>query len=157
MKSVFAPTRFALVAAALALGACDNPVQPDDDHADEIAAVEVIALNGTVLASYDTDTGAWSYTTGSNIQLNVGSQLDARVWFVGEDGDRFQLPFTGNDLTMRIVFAGGGILSTSSVQDFVRFTAGAAGATTAKIEVRHAGHADFEADGLVFQVLNVQL
>lgn len=132
-----------------ALGACDNPVEHDDDH-EEATGVVVTDLAGVTLATYTP--GSWTVVGGDALHLHPGEELGVKIFFLAEDGDRFQLPHTGADHTLRVQIANESVVEYHAHGDHGDFDAIAVGETTAKIQLYHGGHADFETTGLTIEV-----
>lgn len=137
----------ALLVAALA--ACDNPVEHDDDH-EEAVGVVVTDLAGVTLATYTP--GAWTFASGDALHLHPGEELAVKIFFLAEDGDRFQLPHTGAEHTLRVDVANQAVVEYHAHGDHGDFEAIAVGETTAKIQLYHGGHPDFETTGLPIEV-----
>lgn len=88
MKNRFPNKLAAAVLASLAfVAACsDDPVAPDDDHA-EAEGVQLI-LNGETIASYDGDSQTWN----GEMEVEVGQETaHIAVRFVDHDGDAIPL------------------------------------------------------------------
>lgn len=86
MKKLIHRHALALAALVLVLGACSDPMEPDDDHA-EAEGVELI-LGGSVIASYDGHTRTWT----GELEVDEGEETaHITVRFVDHDGDPIQL------------------------------------------------------------------
>ena len=86
MKKLIHRQALALAAMVLVLGACSDPMEPDDDHA-EPEGVELI-LGGSVIASYDGDTQTWT----GELEVDEGEETaHISVRFVDHDGDPIPL------------------------------------------------------------------
>ena len=98
MRKLFS-IRMAALAGVVALGACDTPVEPDhDDH--EAVGAEVQDLEGNVIATFEND--SWTFTSGDALLMQTGDELEVRIFFIAEDGDRFQLPQSGQEYTLNV-------------------------------------------------------
>lgn len=138
----------------LAFGAgCDRPLDPDDDHLEEIVAVEVTDMSGGMLASYMS--GVWTFPSGDGLHLHPGEELGVRILFVAADGDRFQLPHGGAEHTVRVDVADSSVAAYDGHGDHGHFEAIGAGETTATIQAFHGSHADFSTNpGLPIEVVD---
>ncbi len=123
--------------------ACNNPVGDDDDHLEEIAGVEITNLTGADIARYEN--GVWNFPVGKNaLQLQVGEETGVRIYFVAEDGDRFQLPHTNAEYTINVEFGNPAVAGYTGASNHGHFEGLAAGTTAANIQVLHGGHEDWE-------------
>ena len=136
---LFRPTPVVALAALALLAACDNPVDRDDDHIDEVVSVEITDLAGNVIADLHGD-----HWHGSPLHLHPGDELDVAIHFVAADGDRFQLPHSGAEHTLGVDIADTGILAYTPVGQNGRFTAVGEGETTITVQVMHGSHPDWE-------------
>lgn len=133
------------------LAACDNPVDKDD-HEDDIVGVEVTTMSGTVLAAYAG--GAWQIPGGDALHLHLDEEEEVRIFFLADDGDRFQLPPSGSEHTLRVVIDNPAIVSFEAHPDHGHFKGLAVGETTAEIQVYHGSHTDFETEPLPIEVVD---
>ena len=139
LNRIFRPAPvFALASLAL-LAACDNPVERDEDHIDEVESVEITDLEGNVLANLHGD-----HWDGSPLHFHPGDELDVAIHFVAADGDRFQLPHSGAEHTLGVEIADPSVLTYTPVGQNGRFTAVGEGETTITVQLMHGTHADWE-------------
>ncbi len=137
------PLRLIAIPAVVILGACDNPVEQDDDHLEEIASVEITDLQNNLIAELHGD--HWDFEGGGDaLHLHPNEEMEVRIFFVAEDGDRFQLPPSGQEFTLRVEIANPAVASFEAESDHGHFAGLAAGETTAAIQVFHGGHADYQ-------------
>lgn len=129
--------------AVLSLVACDNPVGDDgeDEHVEEVAAVALTTHGGEPLANFAD--GVWSFTSGDAIRIGVGEDLGIRVLFAAADGDRFELPPSGDDHTLGVEIANTSVVTFVADGDLEYFRGTGVGTTGAVLQVVHGGHADF--------------
>ena len=145
--------QIALAVVVVGLGACSNPLDDDqDDHLNAVA-VEVMSLDGAQLARYAS--GAWTFPSGDALHLHPGDELAVRIFFVEADGERRQLPASGEEITLRVEVQDPQIVSYEDHGDHGDFIGLAEGETTATIQAFHGGHPDFETNpGLPIEVAN---
>lgn len=145
MKNRFANKLAVAVLASLAyVAACsDDPVAPDDDHA-EPEGVHLI-LDGTTIAMYDGDTQNWT----GEMEVEVGEETNhIEVRFVDHDGDAIPID---DDLYLEVE------VEDESIAEFEQDQPGAfgghlhgvaVGETDVTFRLMHgavgSGHADFE-------------
>jgi hypothetical protein len=131
------------------LTACDNPVGGGHDLR-QATGVVITDPAGEVLVGTD-GAGGWD---GPLIAVAVGGEIPIQIHFIDPDGDRFQVPLTDADHTLRIDFAPPGIVDYqgTGAQGVLRGLA--AGATEMTIHIWHGAHADFSAPPL--RVENLQ-
>ena len=148
MKNRFANKLAAAVLASLAfVAACsDDPVAPDDDHA-EAEGVELV-LSGQVIASYDGDSQSWT----GEMEVEVGQETaHIAVRFVDHDGDPIPID---DDLYLEVS------VEDESIAEFEQDEPGEFGGHLHGVSVGHtdvtfslmhgavgSGHADFVAPG----------
>ncbi len=141
-----------LFAVAL-VGACDNPVDHDDDHQDEVTGVQITTMAGAVIATYGA--GGWTFASGDALHLHAGEEEEVRIYFLAEDGDRFQAPPSGAEHTLRVEIANPAIAAYEGHSDHGHFEGKAVGETTAVIQLYHGSHADFQTNpGLPIEVVD---
>lgn len=137
------PLRLTTLAAVVALGACDNPVSDDHDHLDEVVSVEITDLAGGLIAELHDD--HWHFESGGDaLHLHPGDEKEVRIFFVAADGDRFQLPASGEEHTLRVEIANPAVVEYEDHGDHGHFVALSAGETTATIQIYHGSHADWQ-------------
>lgn len=138
LNRIFRPAPvFAVVSLAL-LAACENPVGRNDGHIDAAMAVEIMDLEGNMIA--DLHGNHWH---GSPLHLHPGDELEVAIHFVAADGDRFQLPHSGEAHTLGVEIADTSVLTYTAVGQNGRFTAIDEGETTIRILINHGAHADW--------------
>ncbi len=127
----------------LILGACDNPVEPGEAHFDEIESVEITDMAGNLIAEMHGD--HWHFAGGgSALHLHPGDEKAVRIFFIAEDGDRFQLPDAGAEHTLRVTIEHPTVVEYEGEADHGHFVALTAGDTTADIQVFHGDHPDWD-------------
>ncbi len=138
--------RAALVLAATAmLGACDSDgTGPEDDH-DEAAGLVVLDQNDAVIASVN----ASRQVTGS-LTVPAGQARHLEVWFVAEDGDRFQPD--GDEHTLDWTVANEAIAVIDSHGDHMDLDGVAAGSTTVVFSILHGSHSDYDSPAIPITV-----
>lgn len=86
MKKLIRRETLALAAMILVLGACSDPMEPDDDHP-EAEGVQLI-MGGRVIASYDGESQVWT----GELEVDAGEETPhIRVVFVDHDGNPVEL------------------------------------------------------------------
>lgn len=153
MRFTISPKHFLLaLSAAVLLSACDNPVDSDgDEHLDEPTGVQITDLGGTVLATSDGDN--WDFPrAASALTVPLGGDLDVRIYFVSDDGDRFQLPPEGDEHTLRVASANASIVTYQAGATEGQFVGVSTGQTTVVIQAFHGGHPDYESPALPIRV-----
>lgn len=138
LNRFFRPAPLMALASLALLGACDNPVERDDDHHDDVVSVEVTDLEGNMIADLHGD-----HWHGSPLHLHPGDELEVAIHFVAADGDRFQLPHSGAEHTLGVEIADAGVLTYTPVGQNGRFTAVGEGETTIRFLINHGSHADW--------------
>jgi hypothetical protein len=135
---LFNPIRlFSAIVLIMALAACDNPVEDDDDHAD--AEALALFLNGEEIV-----TVAEGVVTGA-IALPVGSQTNLiTIEFRDHDGDEI------HDEDLDDGFSLGWVVGDASIATFAqegrwgfRITGVTVGTTQLTLHLLHSGHPDF--------------
>lgn len=135
-----------------ALAGCDNPVEHEDDH-EEAVGVVIADLAGSTLATYAA--GAWTVAGGDALHLHPGDELGVKIFFIAEDGDRFQLPHSGAEHTLRVEIANETVVEYHPHGDHADLEAIGVGETTVKVQLYHGGHPDFETNpGLPVEVVD---
>lgn len=137
------PLRAIALIAVLGVAACNNPVEHNDEHIDGADGVEITDIAGAVIATYAE--GAWTFTTGDALHLHPDEESEVRIYFIADDGDRFQVPLSGDEYTLRIDFDHP-IAEYEGHSDHGHFVGLAAGETSANIQLYHGSHPDFETD-----------
>lgn len=144
LSKLYQSLRLIVLPAVVLLGACDNPVgNNDDDHLEEVVGVEVTDLLGNVITEYHD--GHWDLAGGADaLHLHVGEEEEIRIFFVAEDGDRFQLPHSGAEYTLRVEIANTAIVEYEGEGDHGHLNAKSVGETTARVQIYHGNHPDWE-------------
>ncbi|MBA2670283.1 MAG: hypothetical protein H0U67_07940 [Gemmatimonadetes bacterium] len=143
---------FAVFALVATTAACDNPVGQDDDHL-EARGVVITDMAGAMIA--ETHGDHWDFTSGSEIHLHPGKEMEVRVYFVDPAGNRFQVgSLTGYQLVVQV--ANPSIVTYGGHGDHGHFEALGTGETTAVIHLWHgnhpSGHADYSSPALAIDV-----
>ena len=140
-------SRAALVlAATVALGACDdNSTGPDDHDHDQAAGLVVLGENDAVLVSVN----AARQVTGS-LTVPAGEGRHLEVWFVAEDGDRFQPD--GDEHTLDWTVANEAVAVIDSHGDHMDLDGVAAGNTTVVFSILHGNHSDYDSPAIPITV-----
>lgn len=135
-------TSRALLALTLALGAaaCDNGSTEPDDH-DEAAGLVVLDENDAVLVSVN----AARQVTGS-LTVQAGEAEHVEVWFVAEDGDRFQPD--GGEHTLGWEVANEAVAVIDSHGDHMDLDGVSAGTTSVVFSIMHGNHSDYDSPAI---------
>ncbi|WP_420127244.1 hypothetical protein [Longimicrobium sp.] len=138
-------SRAALVLAATAmLGACESDgTGPDDHH--EPAGMVIVGANNATLVTIN----AARQVTGS-LTVRAGQGAHVEVFFVDEDGDRFQPD--GDEHTLEWTVANEAIAEIHSHDDHMDLEGVAVGATTVEFRLMHGNHPDYTAPGIPITV-----
>lgn len=143
MSRLIKPLRLMTLSAIAIFAACENPVEGDDDHLEEVESVEITDLDGALIAEFHGD--HWDVEGGGDaLHLHPGDEMEIRIDFVAADGDRFQLPTAGQEHTLRVEVANPAIVEYEGHDDHGHLVALAAGETTAAIQIYHGSHADWQ-------------
>lgn len=139
------PLRLLAIPAVIILGACENPVQADHEHVEEVESVEITDLAGVMIATLQGD--QWEFEDGGDaLHLNPGDAMEVKIFFVAPDGDRFQLPAAGEEHTLHVEVLNPAIVEYEAHGEHGDFNALSVGETTAEIQIYHGSHADWQAD-----------
>lgn len=134
--------RLAAVAVLAGLGACDNPVENREEHAEGLL---IVNAQGQQVASYDAEEGKSSGT----LSVSASGSQTYRVFLTTEDGDRItpgRGEYTlGSASVLLVTLAGASIQGANQLV----LTGKAPGNTSVVIPVLHGGHTDFTATILV--------
>lgn len=138
-------SRAALVlAATAALGACVSGTEPDDHH--DAAGMVITDQNNTTLVTVN----AARQVTGSlTVQAGQARHLD--VYFVDEDGERFQLE-DGDEHTLAWAVANEAVAVIDSHDGHLDLDGVAAGSTTVVFSVMHGNHSDYDSPAIPITV-----
>jgi len=142
--------RAALVlAATAALAACDDEgTGPDDhDHDHEEAAGLVVLAEGSTTPLVTVN--AARQVTGA-LTVRAGEDAHLEVWFVAEDGDRFQPD--GDEHTLDITVANEAIADLHAHGDELHLEGLAAGSTTVVFSILHGNHSDYDSPAIPITV-----
>lgn len=146
--------RFMLLAGAAVLAACDTPVSPADHFDEEPVGVEIEDLEGNVIATYTLASNVWTFASGNSLTMEAGDQVDVRIFFIAEDGDRFQLPHSDAEHTLFVAIADEDVAAYTPLGSTGEFTALSEGSTSAEVQIYHGAHEDWWTDAdLPIQVL----
>lgn len=135
--------RFMLLAGAAVLAGCDTPVSPDDHFDEEPVGVEIEDLEGNVIATYTLASDVWTFASGNALTMEAGDQVDVRIFFIAEDGDRFQLPHADAEHTLAVAIADEQVATYTPSGSAGEFTAISQGTTSAEVQVYHGAHEDW--------------
>jgi hypothetical protein len=141
---MFATTRKLINRAALALlattvlAACgDDGTGPEDDHQEAVGMV--ITRDNATLVSVNSA----RQVTGS-LTVGAGSGDHFNVFFVDEDGDRFQLEEDDDEHSLAWTVANESVAHVHSHGDHLDLEGVAAGSTTVVFSIMHGGHSDYD-------------
>ncbi|MBB4637140.1 hypothetical protein [Longimicrobium terrae] len=139
--------RAALVLAATAmLAACDDDgTGPDDHDHDEAAGLVILDQNNATVVSVN----ASRQVTGS-LSVKAGQAKHLEVWFVAEDGDRFQPD--GAEHTLDWTVANESIAVIDSHGDHMDLDGVAAGSTAVVFSILHGNHSDYDSPSIPITV-----
>ena len=139
-------TRAALVLCATAtLAACDGDgTGPDDHH--EAAGMVITNQNNAVLASVN----AQRQVTGA-LTVRAGQAQHLEIWFVDEEGDRFQLD-DGDEHTLTWAVANTGVAAIDEHDGHYDLDGVAVGNTTVVFSILHGGHSDYDSPAIPITV-----
>ena len=136
-----------LLPLAVMVSGCGNPVGEGHNVRRATGVVITDLENRTLVAS---EGNAWD---GPLIALQAGQALPVRIFFIDPAGERFQLPTTGAEHTLRVEFTPAGIMSYEGPQaDQGALRGVAPGETHATIMVWHGAHSDFRSPPLRLEV-----
>lgn len=133
-------TRAAMVLMTVgALSACGDILGSDDDDNghDEAVGMVITDQNNTTLVSVN----ASRQVTGT-LTVARGAARHLEVYFLDEDGDRFQVD--GDDHTLDWTVANTGIAMIDSHGDHLDLDGVAAGSTTVVFSIMHGNHSDYD-------------
>jgi hypothetical protein len=132
-------SRAALVlAATVALGACDSTTEPDDHQ--EAAGVVITDESNNTLVSIN---AARQVTGTLTVQAGQARHLD--FYFVDEDGDRFQLEAGDDEHSLEWTVANEAVAVIDSHGDHMDLDGISAGSTTVEFRLMHGNHSDYTA------------
>jgi hypothetical protein len=142
---MFATTRKLINRAALALlattvlAACgDDGTGPEDDHQEAVGMV--ITRDNATLVSVNSA----RQVTGS-LTVGAGSGDHFNVFFVDEDGDRFQLEAGDDEHSLEWTVANEAVAVIDSHGDHMDLDGISAGSTTVEFRLMHGNHSDYTA------------
>ncbi len=145
-----------LVVPALALlGACQNPVGGGHNLLRATDVVITDLQNNTLATTQGAGAAGW---IGGPLMVPEGGELPVRIFFISSAGERFQLPLSGAEHTLRVDIANESIAIYQGQTTQGSFHGRSPGSTSAIIHVWHGVHADFSTDPnspLVIQVAPV--
>lgn len=140
-------TRTALVlAATVTLGACDDDGTGPEEHQEARGMVITDQNNNTLVT-----VNASRQVTGS-LTVARGAARHLEVYFVDEDGDRFQLEDGDDEFTLEVDVANPSIAAIDSHGDHMDLEGLAAGTTTAEFKIMHGNHPDYESGNIPITV-----
>lgn len=147
---MFVHTRKLINRAALALmatgvlAACESDGTGPDDH-DEAAGLVVLDQNDVAVVSVN----AARQVTGS-LTVQAGQARHLEVWFVAEDGDRFQPD--GDEHSLDWTVANEAIAMIDAHGDHMDLDGIAAGNTTVVFSILHGNHSDYDSPAIPITV-----
>lgn len=124
--------------------ACDSSTEPED-HEEAVGVVVLDRATKQTLASV----AANRQVTGG-LTVKAGAERAIEVWFVAEDGDRFQPD--GDDHTLDIRVADPTRARIESHGDHADFVGVQAGATTVVFAIEHGQHDDYTSEAIPITV-----
>ncbi|HEX6038465.1 hypothetical protein [Longimicrobium sp.] len=146
-KSLISRAALVLFATA-ALAACDGDGTGPDDHDHEEAVGMVITdQNDATLVSVN----AARQVTGS-LTVAAGAARHLSVWFVAEDGDRFQIEPTDDEHSLDWTVANEAVAVIDSHGDHMDLDGVAAGSTTVVFHILHGNHSDYDSPAIPITV-----
>lgn len=145
-------SRAALAAAFIATAAaCDDATgSDDDDDHQEAAGLVITDQNNTTLVSVN----AQRQVTGS-LTVAAGQGRHIEVYFVDEDGDRFQPGDDDDDdgeHSLDWTVANTAVAAIDSHDDHLDLEGVAAGNTTVVFRLMHGNHSDYDAPAIPITV-----
>lgn len=123
-------------ALALSAAACDSTTEPDEHQ--EAVGVVITDQNDATLVTIN----AARQVTGS-LTVAAGAARALEVYFVDEDGDRFQLE-AGGEHTLAWQVANQAVAQIGMHDGHLDLDGVSAGSTTVVFSLMHGGHADYE-------------
>ena len=136
----------AIASLAYAAACSDDPVQPEEEHA-EPEGVQLI-MSGQTIASFDGDDQAWT----GELDVAVGETSTIEVRFVDHDGDAIEID---EDLYLEVDIGDASVATfdlTTPGGFMGRLTGVSEGETTAVFKLMHgtvgSGHPDFVTTGV---------
>ena len=143
---MFAPKPFrrtvraALVLALFsAVAACEDSTGVDDDDHQEAVGMVITNQNNQVLASVN----AQRQVTGS-LTVAAGQAQHLDIYFVDEDGDRFQISDDDDEHSLGWAVANTAIARIEGHDDHHDLDGVAAGNTTVVFSILHGNHSDYD-------------
>ncbi len=135
------------------LSGCENPVGNDHEVREATGVVITDLQDNVLLTTEGAGAAGW---VGAPLTLQVGQELPVRIFFIDPAGERFQLPPSGAEYTLRVEFTPAGIANYVAQQaEQGVFRGLAPGETHARINIQHggeAGHPDFQSPPLRIEV-----
>ncbi|HEX2203095.1 MAG TPA: Ig-like domain-containing protein [Longimicrobium sp.] len=140
--------RAALVLALAATGACGDATGPDDDDDDhqEAAGMVITDQSNVTLVSVS----AQRQVTGT-LTVAAGQARHLEVYFVDEDGDRFQLD-DGDEHALAWEVANESVATIDSHDGHLDLDGVAAGSTTVVFSLLHGNHSDYDSPAIPITV-----
>jgi hypothetical protein len=146
IKNLRSATRAALVLALAATAAgCQSSTGPDDDDHQEAVGMVITNQNNVTLASVNAQrqvTGGLTVAAGQSQHLNV--------YFVDEDGDRFEVD--DDDYTLDWKVANEAVAVIDAHAGHYDLDGKAAGATTVVFSILHGNHSDYDSPAIPITV-----
>ena len=146
IKNLRSATRAALVLAlAATAAACEDSTGSDDHDHQEAVGMVITDQNNVTLASVN----AQRQVTGSlTVAAGQGRHLD--IYFVDEDGDRFELD--GDEHTLDWTVANEAVAVIDSHDGHYDLDGVAAGSTTVVFSILHGNHSDYDSPAIPITV-----
>jgi hypothetical protein len=124
--------------------ACDSSTEPED-HDEAVGVVVLDRATKQTLASVNAN----RQVTGS-LSVKAGAERAIEVWFVAEDGDRFQPDEDDHKLGIRVADTGRARIEKHG--DHADLVGVQAGSTTVVFAVEHGGHDDYRSEPIPITV-----
>lgn len=145
-RTMMSRAALALMATAV-LAACeDDSTGPDHDHEEAVGMV-ITDQNNTTLVSVN----AGRQVTGS-LSVAAGAGRHLSVYFVAEDGDRFQIEESDTEHSLDWTVANEAIAVIDSHGDHMDLDGVSAGSTTVVFSIMHGNHSDYDSPAIPITV-----
>jgi hypothetical protein len=141
-KNLFARTAL-LLAATATLAGCDGDGTGPDDHHEEAVGMVITDQNNTTLVSVN----AARQVTGS-LSVAAGAGRHLSVYFLAEDGDRFQIEEGDDEHSLDWTVANESIAAIDAHEGHLDLDGVAAGSTTVVFSIMHGNHSDYDSPAI---------
>ena len=139
-------TRAALVlVATAALSACGDDDGTGPEEHNEAVGMVITNQNNTTLVSVNA-----ARQVAGTLTVAAGAAQHLSVYFLDEDGDRFQLD--GTDHTLDWTVANEAVAAIDSHGDHMDLDGVAAGSTTVVFSILHGNHSDYDSPAIPITV-----